>query len=660
MRVLSWNEKDQKFQLSLSGGAFPKGKENLLRVTTGRGEFVGASHHRIFSSERMYRSLAERPACALGVRAYQGLHLTTEELARLSSREDDQHCSQINADLMGRYADEARRYGQRFLTGEGIGQSSSQGQDDAHKLFGKSGISSFLHMGGQAARSLTRNHPYQLSCQKQTMDCVSPLAVPAADAANLSFSSPFERISRSLIEVPLSLMMFACHRIAGLFDPLFPFLNLSRALQPPKELKPVNILAVSVEEVKSAYYDMQVLETNNYVCEHGFIHHNSGKSRAGTMRLLLLMAENPGINTLYALPTYDLLRLRALPGFEDDLQAIGLGYQVNKSEWSIHIPKLKGSIYLRSYDNPNRFIAFEVAHAVADEIDTLPKDKAEIVWRKISERTRQACNGPNTIGVVTTPDQGVTGFVYQKWAKQQQSGYEIIKARTTDNPFLPDGYVQQIRDNYDPVLADLYLNGEFVSLSHDKVYHFFSRKRHHTDRVIKDEDKILYVGLDFNIGGCCAVTFIIENGNPVAVDEFVSHDTYDVVNNLKFRYKDKKVVLFPDASGKASRTNASQSDIQILESGGFMVDAPEQNPAVRDRINAVNALLSHDKLAINTDKCQEFAFSFESQGYTDKGEPEKFNDHPAIDDWCDAAGYFVNRKYPVVKPVIVTGIGSAM
>ena len=50
MRVLSWNERTNQFQLSPSGGAYPKGKDYLYQVTTQRGEFVAAAHHQIFCS----------------------------------------------------------------------------------------------------------------------------------------------------------------------------------------------------------------------------------------------------------------------------------------------------------------------------------------------------------------------------------------------------------------------------------------------------------------------------------------------------------------------------------------------------------------------------------------------------------------------------------
>lgn len=380
----------------------------------------------------------------------------------------------------------------------------------------------------------------------------------------------------------------------------------------------------------------------------------AGKSRAATMRLILLMLEERGINTLYTMPTYDLLRLRAIPGVEEDLQMMGISYTLNKAEFSIQIHGF-GSMYFRSYDNPNRLIAFEVAAAVADEIDVLPKEQASLVWRKISERTRQPCKRGNSIAAVSTPDQGFSGFVYDRWVTRADETTHLIKASTLSNPFLPPGYVEQIRANYDPALAEMYINGEFVSLTANKVYHYFSRETHSSDRTIEHGDRI-HIGLDFNVGGCCAVVFVVDGDNPVAVDEFVSHDTRDIINNIQSRYGSHDVTIYPDASGRSGRTNASASDIDILESAGYRVDAPSTNPFVRDRINAVNSMFSHNRLVVNVNKCQNLTRALETQGYAVNGEPEKFNSHPAIDDWCDSLGYFVSRCYPVIRPMTAINI----
>jgi PBSX family phage terminase large subunit len=375
----------------------------------------------------------------------------------------------------------------------------------------------------------------------------------------------------------------------------------------------------------------------------------SGKSEAGLDRMFLLMVENyihtkQKINTLITFPTYDLCKLRGISGLQEILDRSQIPYKTNSSNYSVDIAGL-GTMLFRSYDRPERIVAFEVAHSLCDELDTLPKDKASLVWRKVNERTRAESYRPNSIAVVTTPDHGIHGFVYEKWVKRKQEGYELIKAPTYSNPFLPKGYIEQIRANYDPLLADMYIEGEFVSLNDKKVYHFFDRNKHHTDRTIQEGER-LHIGLDFNVGGTCATVFVFDGKDPRAVDEFVSHDTHDFVNNLN-RYKGHKITVYPDASGGSNSTNATATDLEIIANAGYAVDAPNKNPFVRDRINSVNSLISHSRLLVNCDKCPELAHALETQGYTDKGEPEKFKEHPAIDDWVDGAGYLIHRRFPI-------------
>ena len=375
----------------------------------------------------------------------------------------------------------------------------------------------------------------------------------------------------------------------------------------------------------------------------------SGKTRAGTIRLILLMLDDPNIDTMYLMPTFDLLRLRALSGFEEDLVLLGIKFTVNKSSMVIAI-KDHGNIYLRSYDNPERIIAFEVGHVIVDEIDTLNKEKASLVWRKISERVRQETTlGYNTIGCVTTPDQGLSGFVYDRWVKNKKKGYELIKASTYDNTFLPDGYTDQILANYDPILADLYLRGEFVSLTQNKQFWAFNRERHHSEVILEEDDTLISYAIDFNIGGTCFVFFKRDGNKLIAVKEGVAHNTQDAITKIDSMSKAKKV-CFPDASGGNESANADLTSLGLISQANHRINAPKANPSVKSSINAVNNLLSKDRLLVNTLQCPLLTEALESLGYDAKNKPEKFDTHPSTDDFGDLTRYICNRLYPVRRP----------
>jgi hypothetical protein len=226
---------------------------------------------------------------------------------------------------------------------------------------------------------------------------------------------------------------------------------------------------------------------------------------------------------------------------------------------------------------------------------------------------------------------------------------------------VPKDYVDSIRANYDPVLAELYIAGEFVSLSRNKVYHLFNRAEHHTDRELRNDDSIVHVSIDFNVGGCCSVIGVVDGDNKCnIVDEFVSNDTRDFVNNLANRFGNRKVIVYPDASGKAQSTNASASDIDIISQAGFQVDSPNSNPFIRDRINTVNGMFAHHRLFINTLACPNLTKALESQGYNDKGIPEKFDTHPSIDDWTDSLGYYIYRMFPINRKMSTIKMGGIL
>lgn len=379
-----------------------------------------------------------------------------------------------------------------------------------------------------------------------------------------------------------------------------------------------------------------------------------GKTEAGTLRLLKLLLEDNEADLFYGLPTYDLLRLRAIPGMEDVLNKAGMKYTTNKSASEIRVDGY-GKIIFRSYDNPERIIAFEVAHGILDEIDVQNKEKASLIWRKVTERIRQKTSfmtthsKVNTLAIATTPDQGLSGFVYDRWVKNKKKGYELIKASTYDNPFLPDGYTDQILANYDPILADLYLRGEFVSLTQNKQFWAFNREKHHSDMTLLPDDTLVNYAIDFNVGGTCFVFFKRDGNKLIAVAESYGVNTQDALLKIDNMSKAQKIA-FPDASGGNESANADMTSLGLIRERGHRINAPKANPSVRSSINAVNNLLSKDRLLVNTLQCPLLTEALEALGYDDKNRPEKFNTHPSLDDWGDLTRYICNRLYPVRRP----------
>lgn len=362
------------------------------------------------------------------------------------------------------------------------------------------------------------------------------------------------------------------------------------------------------------------------------------------MRSLIGKIKHPKTNRAFYEPTYDLIRMIAWPRFEELLTNLNIPYRLTKTPHNVLDIEGCGQIIFRSMDTPSRIIGYEVGDSDVDELDTLKRDDAADVWRRVLSRNRQKkANGAiNTAAVATTPEG--YRFVYEAWEKNPQAGYEIIRAPTRSNPHLPADYIDSLKSIYPEHLLNAYIEGKFVNLTSGTVYIGFDRHTNSTNETIQGHEP-LYVGMDFNVGNMSAVVHVKRDGEPMAVDEITkAYDTPDMCNILKQRYEGHNIIVYPDSSGNSRKSNdAAKTDIRVLKDAGFSVRAPKKNPPVRDRINSMNAAFKGG-YRVNADRCPEYVRCLEQQAYNNNGDPDKSQ---GLDHLPDAGGYFIGYEYPV-------------
>jgi len=377
--------------------------------------------------------------------------------------------------------------------------------------------------------------------------------------------------------------------------------------------------------------------------------YGAGKSQAAVIRLALLALKYDGLSFGFVEPTYDLIRLIAFPRFQEILDEWGVKYNLNKADAIIKLDN-GSQIIFRSADSPERLVGFEVSDAVIDEADTLRIDQARTVWTKMLGRIRERKpdNSPNTLAAVSTPEG--FGFMYEMWGKEKREGYDLIKAPTSSNPYLPDGYIAQLQATYSGSQLSAYLDGNFVNLNAGSVYHEFDRNLNATNQTIMADD-VLHIGLDFNVANMSAVVHVVRGDSVHAVNEITGvFDTPTMGRILKEKYPAHRILIYPDASGNARKSNnASESDHSILRSFGFQVLVNSRNPFVKDRVLSVNAMINNQgerRYFVNAQYCPSLAESLEKQSYDKNGEPDKKS---GFDHVVDATGYFIAYKYPLVN-----------
>jgi len=383
--------------------------------------------------------------------------------------------------------------------------------------------------------------------------------------------------------------------------------------------------------------------------------YGSAKSESAIRRTVALMEADSKINTAYLMPTHDLLVLRAVGGFKEVLDARDITYTYKKQEKTFELEGM-GRIFLRSYDNPDSLIAFEIGHLTLDELDVLKPEKAEDIWNKAVSRIRQHTTHPagNTISLVSTPDNGLFGFFYKRFVENPAPHTKLIKASTKSNFFLPPEYVQTLIDTYaDNDLINAYLEGEFVSFAKTLQFGRYDAVKHLTDRVFEEWDTPL-AGLDFNIMGCVAVIAVKEDNIIYFVDELVAFDTMAMVELLKERYPD--AVLYPDASSQNRSANADASSLTLLKKAGFRVKHNSSNPVVASSLTQCNNHLAGNRIFVNKDTSPRLHVALQTLSYDERDKPQKFTAHKdgSPDDYADGFRYLINGTMPLLNRINIT------
>ncbi|MHC0441020.1 phage terminase large subunit [Flavobacterium sp. 3-210] len=374
--------------------------------------------------------------------------------------------------------------------------------------------------------------------------------------------------------------------------------------------------------------------------------YGAGKTHAGVMKTIFKKLQYNGLDVAYYLPTYALIKDIALPKFSALLTEWGIKYKINKHDNTITTDY--GKILLRNMSDPNKIVGYEVAYSLIDEADTLPKGKMADVFVRILGRNRlKLPNGEqNCVDTVSTPEG--FGWLYEFFVKEETPNKNVIRAKTSNNPFLPDNYVQILRETYTESQVNAYINGEFVNLNSSSVYKSYNRKINRSHETVK-AGEMLYVGLDFNITNMNAVIHVKRKGELHAVDEITkAFNTQDICDILKHRYPNHKIIINPDSSG-AARSTSGASDFTILRGNGFVVESFRKNPNVSERVNGVNLSFEKGEYYVNDEACPVYAEALENQVYKN-GYPDKTGGYDHV---TEAAGYAVFRQLYGMKSQVL-------
>ena len=365
-----------------------------------------------------------------------------------------------------------------------------------------------------------------------------------------------------------------------------------------------------------------------------------GKTFLSTGKILEQAVKAPNRNVWYVAPTYGAAKEIA---WDMLIHTIPPEYVYKTNESSLTLRLINGSVIaLKGAEKPNNLRGRALDFVVMDEFaDMRPEAWYEVLRPSLSDRQ----GGAMFIG---TP-KGRNHF-YDLWAKgvDGANDWESFQYTTLDGGNVPPEEIEAARADLDNRTFNQEYCAEFVTYA-GLIYYGFSREDSVLD--IGDDNGTLHVGMDFNLDPMSAVICIRKGEKLYAVDEIVmfGSNTDEMVAELKDRYGNRNVIIYPDPASRQRKTSAGgRTDLSILQNAGFSVKAKNSHALVRDRINAVNSrLLSGDgeRHLFVSSKCKQTIKSLERQTYKEGTSVPNKDD--GFDHMNDALGYLVEYLFPV-------------
>jgi len=365
-----------------------------------------------------------------------------------------------------------------------------------------------------------------------------------------------------------------------------------------------------------------------------------GKTFLSTGKLLEQAVAGNDRNVWYVAPTYGAAKEIA---WNMLIHTIPPEYVYKTNESSLTLRLINGSVIaLKGAEKPNNLRGRALDFVVMDEFaDMRPEAWYEVLRPSLSDRQ----GGAMFIG---TP-KGRNHF-YDLWAKgvDGANDWESFQYTTLDGGNVPPEEIESARADLDERTFNQEYCAQFVTYA-GLIYYGFSREDSVLD--IGDDSGTLHVGMDFNLDPMSAVICIRKGEKLYAVDEIVMYgsNTDEMVAELKDRYGNRNVIIYPDPASRQRKTSAGgRTDLSILQNAGFSVKAKNAHALVRDRINAVNSrLLSGDgeRHLFVSSKCKQTIKSLERQTYKEGTSVPNKDD--GFDHMNDALGYLVEYLFPV-------------
>ena len=359
------------------------------------------------------------------------------------------------------------------------------------------------------------------------------------------------------------------------------------------------------------------------------------------MRELAKAASKPDQQVWYVSPSYRMSKGIVWDQLKNKLKDLRWIDQSNEAELKLRL-KNGSVIHLKGADNPDSLRGVGLDFIVLDEFqDITPETWTTVLRPTLSDKGGKAM-------FLGTP-RGVGSWSHEMFTMAQEADNWGAHTYTTlDGGNVPENEIEQAKRDMDQKTFEQEYLATFNTYS-GQVYYNFDRK--YTIQAHNAPVREIHCGIDFNVDPMSVSIAVIEGNTIYFIDEIVmkGSNTDEVCDELKRRYSQSRIIMYPDPAGRQRKTSAGgRTDISILQNAGFTVQVRNAHTPIRDRVNSVNAKLKNSRgehsLFVDP-KCRQIINSLERMVY--KPGTSIIEKDGELDHMADAVGYLVDFLFPL-------------
>ena len=369
------------------------------------------------------------------------------------------------------------------------------------------------------------------------------------------------------------------------------------------------------------------------------------------IRELCYHAMQPNTLCWYVAPSYRQARQIAWTKLKKVLSELRWVKRFNEADLTCYL-KNGSIIALRGSDNPDSLRGVGIHYLVLDET----ADINEQSWTEVLRPTLSDTKGKALF--LGTP-KGHNWFydLYQRGQDPEEQEWSSHLYTTEQGGWVDSEELEQAKRDLDTKIYRQEYQATWETFT-GLIYYGFDMAQNNGSHKITEEDKIIYVGVDFNVSPISAVVAKIHNHKIYVCDEIrlFGSNTQELCDEILNRYPGKKIMAFPDPSCVQRRTSAGgKTDLSILQNNGFVCKVLTKHMPVRDRINSVNSKFcnANNERSLFIDRsCKNLLNTMLKQTYREgTNVPDK---QQGLDHLGDALGYLVSFLYPITRDVVET------